>query len=323
MRTKLVWFILTSFAARAALSASIGAQRPIQDGPEPFSGTPIPTFAHPANFILRSSDEVDFHVHKDMLRLVSGFFADMLAFPRGNIEGEQLVRDSKSVLTRPEPNAVLHGLLHLAHPPQSVMQYRLHTADFDTMVSVYDAAQCLLEGIFDNPTLLHRHRLYAISRLRDLPALARKAELGTLQYPMCPPPLKNLLTWANHGRMNVDEDRRASESYQSCGLTARDIMDDYAVAPCIVPPSHLRSPNTNKTLACGSSWKHLKRLRATLLIQPSHETVLVQVLNVAAVDRAIIESCPVCSATADRDLASFAPQLAKDIESQVFRAQDL
>ncbi|KAJ7872237.1 hypothetical protein B0H13DRAFT_1895425 [Mycena leptocephala] len=53
--------------------------QPIQNAPAPFSGDPDPENNVPApDFIVRSGDDVDLHVHKAILQFVSVFFKNML-----------------------------------------------------------------------------------------------------------------------------------------------------------------------------------------------------------------------------------------------------
>ncbi|KAJ7177216.1 hypothetical protein C8R43DRAFT_827497, partial [Mycena crocata] len=140
-----------------------------------------------SDFILRSSDSVDFHVHRDMLRLLSDVFDGMFSLPATDQEPQ---RDGKIVLVVPEPANVLYRLLSFAHPAPSVRQYTLTLADLDEIVAVHNAArkyqflrgQKLLEEVLDDRALLDAqpYRLYAIAQVCGLPALARKAALFTL-----------------------------------------------------------------------------------------------------------------------------------------------
>ncbi|KAJ6465238.1 hypothetical protein DFH09DRAFT_1346435 [Mycena vulgaris] len=64
----------------------------------------------PFDFILRSRDGTDFHVHKETLKFTSDVFADMSALP---METCELSQDGIPVLVLPEPHAVLLRLLRL------------------------------------------------------------------------------------------------------------------------------------------------------------------------------------------------------------------
>ncbi|KAJ6538260.1 hypothetical protein DFH09DRAFT_930616 [Mycena vulgaris] len=186
---------------------------PIRDAPAPFSGKPDLDNHCTPDFILRSSDDVDFHVHKGMLKMVSGFFDDMFRLPGpapGNADPNDLSRDGIPVLVMPEPDGVVHGLLRLAYPAQSMGQYALETADFDEIVAVHEAAykyqflgvQRLMNEMLQNPALVdaHPHRLFAIARLHGLRMLARAAALSTLKSIRAATPAfpeMKLLSWAD------------------------------------------------------------------------------------------------------------------------------
>ncbi|KAJ7910974.1 hypothetical protein B0H13DRAFT_1876156 [Mycena leptocephala] len=169
---------------------------PIQDAPAPFSGVSDPdSNSRPSDFILRSSDGVDFHVHREILKFSSDFFDDMFAIPGpGDGDPNGLRRDGKPVLLIPEPEVVLLRLLRLAYPGETVVHYALDQEDLDNFVSVYKAArkyqffrvQRMLKEMLDKSALLDSqpHRLFVIARLCDLRELSQKAALSTLKYPL-------------------------------------------------------------------------------------------------------------------------------------------
>ncbi|KAF7334708.1 BTB domain-containing protein [Mycena venus] len=81
---------------------------PIRDAPAPFSGVSDPNSnGCPSDFILRSSDGVDFHVHREILKFSSDFYDDMFAIPGGDGDPNGLRRDGNPVLLMPEPEVVL------------------------------------------------------------------------------------------------------------------------------------------------------------------------------------------------------------------------
>ncbi|KAJ7659019.1 hypothetical protein DFH06DRAFT_1044245 [Mycena polygramma] len=199
-----------------------------QDAPAPFSGAPDPENAgHSPDFILRSSDAFDFHVHKDILKFVSDCFDGMFAIPGGDGDPKAVRRHGLPVLALPEPKAVLYRLLCLAYPAESVTNYTLrNSTDLDGITSVYKAAQKygflrvqrLLQQMLNNQELIDAqpHRLFAIARLCGLPDVVRKAALATLTLSMDggPPsfPEMELLTWADAHKL--------SEFHHECGKQA-------------------------------------------------------------------------------------------------------
>ncbi|KAJ7609865.1 hypothetical protein FB45DRAFT_1122481 [Roridomyces roridus] len=168
-----------------------------KDAPSPFSGSNLDNILNIApDFILRSSDGVDFHVHKDLLKLVSGCFEGMFSFPEADNddnddEGGTLRRDRKPVVKVTEPKSVLHKLLLLAYPAHAPGAYSLKYKDLDDFVPLHEAAgkyqfatvQRLLDQMLSDATLVdaHPHRVFAIARLCNLPEAARAAAVATLK----------------------------------------------------------------------------------------------------------------------------------------------
>ncbi|KAJ7277258.1 hypothetical protein C8J57DRAFT_1176729 [Mycena rebaudengoi] len=98
------------------------------------------TVDFPLDFILRSCNGVDFHVHKDMLKLVSGCFEGMFSLPGGDGNPCPLARDGKPVVAFPEPDSLLYRLLSFAYPAQSPEPYTLGESDLDGVVALHKAA---------------------------------------------------------------------------------------------------------------------------------------------------------------------------------------
>ncbi|KAJ7106735.1 hypothetical protein C8R44DRAFT_326414 [Mycena epipterygia] len=242
---------------------------PFQDAPAPFSGAQNGLGPHrPADFILRSSDGVDFHVHKDILKFVSDFFDTMFSFPQASDDPNELRRDGKPILVIPEARAVLHGLLCLAYPAQTTHGGANDLKDFDVIVGVLEAAhkyqfiavERLMEVRLENPVLLdaHPHRIFAIARLRKLPELARKAALSTLKYPVCPAvsfPEMEILPWVDGHKLyafhlacastaqelaqeNAYSARMLSESIPTCEPRTRDVYAWWSVPALASLPLH-------------------------------------------------------------------------------------
>ncbi|KAJ7079918.1 hypothetical protein C8R43DRAFT_910036 [Mycena crocata] len=212
------------------------ADSAIQDAPEPFSGSsntdqdPLPS-----DFILRSVDGVDFHVHKDVLKFVSHFFYDMFTGDVENTGDQDPRRDGKSILALPESSSVLYRLLRCAYPAQSAHQYRIVEAELDGVVALHQAAhkyqfirtQSLIEEMLDDPLLLDSHpqRLFAIAKILDLGGLARKAALRTLKFPIPPPssdfPEMEHLSWATGQKLHA--------FHLACCTEARKMVEDTSV----------------------------------------------------------------------------------------------
>ncbi|KAJ7465971.1 hypothetical protein FB451DRAFT_1561267 [Mycena latifolia] len=327
---------------------------PPQDAPAPFSGAPDPEETiPPADFILRSGDGVDLHVHRDILKFVSVFFKNMLD---GAGHQTDLNRDGKPVVMLPEPSAILYRLLCIAYPSDSLKHYSLAAQTLDGVWLVYTAAnkylftraEKMLKEMLETPALLdaHPHRIFAIARLCDLPDLARTAALHTLKSPVSPPglvvPEVDLIT----GKAL----KQLYDFHHSCGIAAKKIADENIAYVDIESAGDPRwyignNTDTGRSLVwwengrdgfhndecgpCGrvendglniylapAQWfrSHVARFIPQLRALPTRQTVEAEALKVAPEERAVIDSCPACHELADWDLASFTRQLAERIE---------
>jgi len=71
-----------------------------------------------ANLILRSSDLVDFRVHKSVLAMVSPFFQDMLSLPQPS---DSESADGLPVVRLTENSELLNSLISLLYPIPTVV----------------------------------------------------------------------------------------------------------------------------------------------------------------------------------------------------------
>ncbi|KAJ7870894.1 hypothetical protein B0H13DRAFT_2555855, partial [Mycena leptocephala] len=214
--------------------------RPIQDAPAPFSCTPDSYNAsHHPDFILRSSDGFDFHVHKDILKFAPLCFEGMFAFPADNSGPKDLLRDERPVLVQvlPEPKQVLYRLLCLAYPVMSLHHYMLSEADLDDIVAIHKAAHKyqflhvlgVLQQMLDKPALINAQpcRMFAIARACGFTALARKAALALLRSPTdgldVEFPEMKLLTW--------EDAHKARKLHRSCGVQASEYAQSSVKSP--------------------------------------------------------------------------------------------
>ncbi|KAF7290387.1 BTB domain-containing protein [Mycena chlorophos] len=190
-----------------------------KDAPAPFAPTGTDSFAHtrPSDFILRSSDGVDFHVHKESLKFASDVFQDMFAVVAPNSaenDAEQLMRDGKPVLQLDEPQRVIYKLLCFAYPvARSAGQVKLDVNDIDPdLVDVFRAAHkyqfVVLEEMLKTTmnefaglpsrAIADPYRIFAIGKLLGHRELAKAAILAatgrerpkTLNFPEL-----RLLSW--------------------------------------------------------------------------------------------------------------------------------
>ncbi|KAJ7087143.1 hypothetical protein C8R44DRAFT_687366 [Mycena epipterygia] len=310
---------------------------PIRDAPAPFSGEADLDNHCPPDFILRSSDGVDFHVHKEMLKLVSGFFEGMFRLPAGNRDLGDLSRNGITVLQMAEQDSVLYRLLRFAYPARSPGQYTLVTeADLDGIAAVHQAAhkyhffhvELLINEMLANPALINAypHRLFGIARLLDLPELARAAALSTLRFPFD----SGLPSFPEMALLRWSEGQKLAKLHRLCGLDAQKIAQDQCIhshvdvepiwfdfraehdgpcGPCVF------TANRSYSIISPAPWfvSHMGRIASHLLRVPSHHQVEVEAQNISMSDRAVLNACFVCRTVGDRDLAPFARELEKRI----------
>ncbi|KAJ7127254.1 hypothetical protein C8R43DRAFT_699845 [Mycena crocata] len=208
----------------------------IRDAEAPFSAVPDPEGITSApDFILRSADNVDLHVHRDYLKFVSVFFRDMLDAEPAAVH--EIERDGKPVVVMDAPYAVWYRVLRFAYPVQSPEQVSLTAQNLDGIWAVHEAAhkyiflaaeqliESLLSTMLDAPRLTDAqpHRIFAIARVRGLPELARKAALRTLPHPICPPgpfPEMDLIPTSTFHQLY--------DFHNACGAAAQRIASDHS-----------------------------------------------------------------------------------------------
>ncbi|KAK7000523.1 hypothetical protein R3P38DRAFT_2651173 [Favolaschia claudopus] len=304
----------------------------------------------PTDFILRSCEGVDFHVRKDMLRALSDFFDDMFSMVREGLDGEDLFFAGKTVLAVPESTKVLYALLSIAYPRQQPSLGSPEKGlGIDDILEIMEAAQKyqfvvaepLIKNLLGASALIqqHPHRIFAIARLHQLPVhIVREAALGTLRFSVTPLRLQ----FPEMDRISWSAAQRLFDFHQICGervhvRLAR--MDERFEGG-----THMvNNKQTQKryiwwqrndgegngfhpavhNASCGARagqhgtgksapWftAHLTKLLVKIRGSPAPSTILVEVVNVAPSERALIMACGACKKFADEDLKNFAERLA-------------
>jgi hypothetical protein len=298
------------------------------------------------DFILRSGDGFDLHVHKAILQFVSVFFKNMLD---GAGVGD-LEKDGKPVVILSEPCVVLHRLLCIAYPGRSLEHYSLVAQNLDGVWAVHEAAnkylfmgvQELLERMLESPVLLaYPHRIFAIARLRNLPELARKAALSTLNSPVCPPDL----VFPELELLPAQTFQQLHEFHHACGKAAARIVRRYAGTQDYTDPDVTITMNQDGNYQwvwwktdrhasdcepdievhhhddsidmSPSQWfkNHIAILAPKLRVLPTLRTVEKEACSLADTDRKMTKDCHECLQYADRDLVFFREQLGQRVEA--------
>ncbi|KAJ7761326.1 hypothetical protein B0H16DRAFT_1369179 [Mycena metata] len=330
------------------------APQPIRDAPAPFSGVVDTDRDDSApDFIIRSSDGVDLHVHRGILHYASKFFRDLLnAWDAGTMTPDDL-RDGKPIAKLPESCTILHRLLCTAYP-QTSLDYSLTEQTLDGLYEVHEAAQKYffghargaIEKMLADPALLdaHPHRIFAIARLRDLPELARKAALSTLKTPVCP----DGLLFPETEALSASAFQKLHEFHHSCGKAAEQLairnaksVDHQYPDPEITHyehpgygyefvwwtqgKSHSEEcrprveyfPEGDWAELTPSPWfqHHIAVVASKLRRMPMRKTVNENVRVLADMDQAMIKGCGKCIEHAQRELVDFGDQLGERIEA--------
>ncbi|KAJ7481704.1 hypothetical protein FB451DRAFT_1394338 [Mycena latifolia] len=150
------------------------------DAEPPFSGEPQAAGA-PTDLILRSTDCVDFHVHKGILSVVSPVFWDMEVFHPDEL------KDGKPIVRVHDPSSALERLLRLFYP--FLVDSQPHTLDgleFALIAAekyqITDAVSKLM-GTLTSFVNEEPYRVFAIALRRGLVDIMNAAALATLEEP--------------------------------------------------------------------------------------------------------------------------------------------
>ncbi|KAJ6478116.1 hypothetical protein C8R47DRAFT_1051349 [Mycena vitilis] len=160
-----------------------------RDAPDPFS--PTSDEINTADLVIRSSDMVDFHVHKAIMSFGSVVFKNMLSFPEPTGLSINDTKDGKPIVALTESSHAIEKLLILCYP-RFVGTYPFR--NLDGLDAAYEAAkkyqipggQKLLEKVLEEPRFLEGepHRVFvAIACHRGLDRVAKLALVQTLRLP--------------------------------------------------------------------------------------------------------------------------------------------
>ena len=150
---------------------------------------PKPVDVPDANFIIRSSDNVNFRVHKSVLAMASPFFRDLLSLPQPS-DSEYL--DGLPMVQLSEDSELLNSLVSMLYPVRPVIPttydkvYHLLAAcqKYD-MVSVQSSIRAKVNrGEFPAPKGAEAFPAYAIASCRGLIPEMENAARKTLDFPL-------------------------------------------------------------------------------------------------------------------------------------------
>jgi hypothetical protein len=155
----------------------------------PIITLPEPLEVPDANIIIRSSDLVDFRIHKSVLAMVSPLFRDLLSLPQPS-DSESV--DGLPVVQVSEDAGLLTSLISMLYPVPAVapdsyekVLYLLAACQKYDMVHVQNSIRTEVNrGGFPAPVGTDAFRAYAIAKIKGLVPETEKAARLTLDYPM-------------------------------------------------------------------------------------------------------------------------------------------
>ncbi|KAJ7647028.1 hypothetical protein FB45DRAFT_186805 [Roridomyces roridus] len=140
-----------------------------------------------ADLVLRSSDKVDFHTHKNLLVMASPVFQDMFAFPAPT-EGVE-ARDGLPIVELEESSSTLRRLLLLLYPQAPNFDSLTIFDDIYLVCRAVDKYQIPANALHRDLVKAEPYRVYAIAchfSLRDVAKLAACETLKDAFHPLDP-----------------------------------------------------------------------------------------------------------------------------------------
>jgi hypothetical protein len=179
---------LKQLQAESALSL-VRERDESQDQANSITSLPEPLDIPDANLIIRSSDLVDFRVHKLILSMASPFFKDLLSLPQPS-DSETV--DGLPVIPFQEDAKVLNSLISMLYPVCPVIPdsydkvlHLLSACQKYDMVQIQSSIRAEVNrGGFPVPVGTEVFHAYAIASSKGLIPEMEKAARLTLDYPM-------------------------------------------------------------------------------------------------------------------------------------------
>ncbi|KAJ7758711.1 hypothetical protein B0H16DRAFT_1885241 [Mycena metata] len=291
-----------------------------------------------SDLVIRSDDGVDFHVHKDIMSMVSPVFKSML-------------QSYEDRLDLPDSKKVLDSIIYLIYFPAYAHERQLRTsADLDGIWEVHQATRKyeltgprrILEYLLLDPALVqaHPYRLFAIARLCTIPQLDMQAAMFTLEHPVCPPLSKFPELWhlpaeAFHniyGFHHLCSERAEKVVEQTMSWRREKRLDDGVGTNRLFVWWQLQGGG--HTDGCGAivkdyaagghiqremipaEWfrRHIEAVALSVKGTPSANASEEAALEVSPSGAAAISRCSACHQFASMDLEDYARQLRRAVE---------
>ncbi|KAJ7647032.1 hypothetical protein FB45DRAFT_1019304 [Roridomyces roridus] len=304
-----------------------------KDASPPFSPTCTISGLNP-DLILRSSDSVDFYVHKALLGFVSPVFRDMFAFPPPTdatlVEGVD-VRNGIHVVQLTEPSDALQQLLFLCYP-QAVTNQPPDTLDglhfaygAADKYQVPDARDKILHTL-SNANKTDPYRVFAIACILGLPDLARAAAQKTLQDVRVPMSF-NAYSAPEYKLISADKLLQLARFHWICSI------ETFTAVQCLgltLSLSHDKEApwwtSSGHDSDCGASWmgdecippkwyrQHMATVQEAVKLRPNGESAWSAVLDYTTTCSDVLSECKLCSRESAAHMAALAVTVRKQVD---------
>jgi hypothetical protein len=324
-----------------------------EHGPTRSGETPAITDAAPpfdgsspwgADVILRSSDNVDFHVLKAPLALSSPLFRDMFTLPRGHQLGQEEwsmvppvdeMKDGLPIVNLTESGKVLCRLLHMCYRAVTATAASKMSTLEDAFEVLAPAAKYEMENVqrhmgeeLISPHFLEKQplRVYALAVFHKLEGEARSAAKMTLRIALHDQPYVAELEYISAGDL-----RRLLDYQIQCMKAAKKAVtnlewlesDDWVWFKCtqdgcrasdsVVEAMIVSVAGTRRRRTTTAWWSnYIRRVLANLTSTPTEDIVLRSELIDDALHKAAF--CPFCRERAISDMRKFTGMFAAEIK---------
>jgi len=264
-----------------------------------------PPFDHDdADLILRSSDKVDFHVHKIILSLSSPFFKTMFSLPRPN---ESFSEKQQPIIDMSEGRTTISALLTFIYP--AVVS---DASEFDSLDEIMDAleaakkyemavaSQRLIQQfaeskfVKDDPVMA-----FCVAHSRKSGDAARIAAVASLQYPMSLDNIADKLQHVDGVALYL-----LYKFHRACSVTAPEAVSDVRLTDQDLARLGFKKTTYNDFIA---------RAPKVLLEQPCPEAITKDHFLKTVYDKHVCVSCQ----TTMRAVSEFSRLLGKEVERRI------
>ncbi|KAI0057450.1 hypothetical protein BV25DRAFT_1920157 [Artomyces pyxidatus] len=281
-----------------------------------------------ADIILRSSDNVDFHVHKLLLSMASPVFSDMFSAPRlassSSSTGDEM-KDGLPIIHVTEDEHTIELMLKFCYPRTCCpspslndfdsISRAMHVANKYQVDFICDAVVFRLEDDVTPVDSENVERLYALAWMLRMRRFVLAAARRTLSSP------EQIFTdFEELGHIPALALTRLARYQCDCGKAATSSTSDLTWIDSGDLPSMGRCGTCSNSQYSYSGWTaYLADINARLTRAPSHRTCIDPISSIAsAVNKSSqCKNCSRITSSVFAALASFQERLAAEVKRRV------